>query len=323
MNAEPGPDSLAYWLQPFKKYWERQGQFAREGLAQADQGAQQIRGGNPMGLANMLLGPLGYLSSPINALLPDEQSTRGFGRAVGGDFGEAVAAGTRQAGEVALPGPDIGTYAPAMFLGVAAKNADTLKLAKAQEMEAAGASPAVVYGETGWFKGADGKWRFEISDDKAKLGFQPSEMSTMNTYPVGSMVRHPELYDNYPELRNIKVRPEEGTGGGMNLAENELYLGTGRGVAPESRTDYVKSVALHELQHKIQQIEEFANGGGKSLSDVDIDKYKRLAGEVEARNVMRRMNWTPDQRRTAPWFTEDVPREKQIVRLAAQLGPDT
>lgn len=73
MNAQPGPDSLAYWLAPFKGYFDRQGQMAQGGLDQAEQGAQDFRNNlSPMGLANMLMGPANYIASPITALLPTE-----------------------------------------------------------------------------------------------------------------------------------------------------------------------------------------------------------------------------------------------------------
>lgn len=43
--------------------------------------------------------------------------------------------------------------------------------------------------------------------------------------------------------------------------------------------------------------------------------YRRLAGEVEARNVQARRNWTPEARReTPPWETADVPEADRIVR---------
>jgi hypothetical protein len=46
-----------------------------------------------------------------------------------------------------------------------------------------------------------------------------------------------------------------------------------------------------------------------------LDIYKRLAGEVEARNVQARIDFTPSQRRTiSPADTEDVPRSQQIIR---------
>ena len=44
--------------------------------------------------------------------------------------------------------------------------------------------------------------------------------------------------------------------------------------------------------------------------------YHRNAGEVEARNVQTRRDFTPDERRASPpWETEDVPRDRQIVRF--------
>ena len=46
----------------------------------------------------------------------------------------------------------------------------------------------------------------------------------------------------------------------------------------------------------------------------DYEKYKRLAGEAEARNVEKRIDWTPEQRRnTPPWETLDVP-ENELIR---------
>lgn len=51
-------------------YLNRQGRYANEGLALADQGAGELQNANPWGALNMPLGALGYLTSPINALLP-------------------------------------------------------------------------------------------------------------------------------------------------------------------------------------------------------------------------------------------------------------
>lgn len=46
-----------------------------------------------------------------------------------------------------------------------------------------------------------------------------------------------------------------------------------------------------------------------------IDGYRRTAGEVEARNVAARLNMTAAERRAkAPWLTQDVPDDQQIVR---------
>ncbi len=47
-----------------------------------------------------------------------------------------------------------------------------------------------------------------------------------------------------------------------------------------------------------------------------VDAYRRSAGEVEARNVQTRMDMSAAERRAkAPWLTQDVPDDQQIVRF--------
>ena len=55
------------------------------------------------------------------------------------------------------------------FAGVQAWTADTHALTNAIERIKKGENPEQVRKETGWHTGADGVWRFEISDDKAKF----------------------------------------------------------------------------------------------------------------------------------------------------------
>jgi tRNA G18 (ribose-2'-O)-methylase SpoU len=46
-----------------------------------------------------------------------------------------------------------------------------------------------------------------------------------------------------------------------------------------------------------------------------MEKYQRLAGEAESRNVETRRDWTPEQRRaTPPWESLDVPENELIYR---------
>ena len=105
----PLSQALAAAAKPFQGYFDRQGKLAREGWDQANMGAEQLRAGDlPMGAANALLGPVNWLTSGINALLPEEQATRDFGRSLGGNFGEAAAAGGLGLAAIALPGPDVG-----------------------------------------------------------------------------------------------------------------------------------------------------------------------------------------------------------------------
>ena len=96
------------------------------------------------------------------------------------------------------------------------------------------------------------------------------------------------------------------------------------------------SVALHELQHGVQSIEGFAPGGNPStvmtklqqsnpdeymrlisssqnLGDIYDNAYRRIAGEVEARAVQKRMNMSPEQRRQVfPLESYDRPVESLL-----------
>ena len=55
------------------------------------------------------------------------------------------------------------------FAGINADTYNKMKLATAEQMLKDGAESETVRRETGWFKGYDGKWRFEIDDSSAKI----------------------------------------------------------------------------------------------------------------------------------------------------------
>ena len=73
----------------------------------------------------------------------------------------------------------------------------------------------------------------------------------------------------------------------------------------------IEGILLHEVQHLIQEEEDFARGGDISLGR---RRYMRLAGEVEARNVCDRHSLSLEQRREMlRSATQDVPDDKQII----------
>jgi hypothetical protein len=200
-----------------------------------------------------------------------------------------------------------------IFAGPTAKTADTAALAKAEEMAASGASRDDIWNQTGWFQGTDGKWRFEIDDSTAGLKndeqfiaeFGPSKGQAVNRFEG---LDHPGMSAAYP-----------------NIADDISFAGLyaeGRqplGIASPSRIEVTASspeeargITLHEFQHRIQGKEGFAGGG--NTEGLSFEDYQRIPGEVEARNVQARMNMTPEERRKlAPWLTQDVPDEMQII----------
>jgi len=158
------------------------------------------------------------------------------------------------------------------FAGPQAATADTMALDTAKARLEAGEDAEAVRQATGWFKGVDGKWRFEISDADAKLRTEPSDPDTYadlfdeaasrsNGVPLGKVLDHPALFAAYPALQAVRVRVNENAkaDGTYSAADNTIEIRDPYSYA--GGLDTALSVLLHEIQHGIQNIEGFAKGG--------------------------------------------------------------
>jgi len=162
------------------------------------------------------------------------------------------------------------------FGGVKAKTADKKLLGIAQQMEKAGAGRDQIYRETGWFKGVDGKWRFEIDDSQSKLGDKALEEFWNNKGTSGrsaGILHHKPLYEAYPEMREntTALREQFPSGGSWDRQEKIIY-------ADGSTPSEGRSVILHEGQHAVQDAEGFASGG--SLNTFTQQKEAELARDA-------------------------------------------
>jgi hypothetical protein len=161
-----------------------------------------------------------------------------------------------------------------IFIGRGAKGWNKAMNDVAKRMTKQGATPEEVWQTTGNFKGPDGMWRQEISDQAARHRGQVSQG------PAGMVFEHPELYANYPELKDIFVRtdPYETKsnliGGGQPGAV--INLGTAGGKTENARG------MLHELQHDIQFKEGFGQGGSQLMAFKDPRAFEILE-EVRAK----------------------------------------
>lgn len=160
-----------------------------------------------------------------------------------------------------------------MFAGIRAKTANMPKLSQALTMEGRKASPGEIWNSTGWFRGPDQKWRFEIPDQAAALGKTPG---TTGSVPLSGMVQHPELYSAYPQLKNMPVSRMQDTGAGIYYPSDKS-IGLGQDI-PSS----MLSTGLHETQHAVQDIEGFARGGSP-------DDF--LTSDHHNRQFMQDQNW--------------------------------
>jgi hypothetical protein len=140
------------------------------------------------------------------------------------------------------------------------------QMRRAREYLRMGYSPENVYSMTGVFRGPDGQLRFEINDAPAQLRMEALTPGTSgyhsvpfgrNDLTVGQVLNHPELFERYPAIADTPLRS---TGFNFNLlgafdpGSGQMYLGSGK---PED----MLSTLLHEIQHNVQHIERFAQGG--------------------------------------------------------------
>jgi len=247
----------------------------------------------------------------------------------------------------------------AMFVGgVAARNLAAqgeTRPQKALELAArlrrSGASPDTIHAETsklladspyaGVHYGRDGLPRFEVSDEQARI--RPAGLDRSGRGFVGDVVHHPDLYRAHPETQLLEVQKANFTGGGFD--GRTLHIGSnhvskamlaGRTVVKQS----ARGVALHEMQHAVQDAEGFAPGAspsdfearfpGAKNAAVRDQLYIATAGEVEAENTRARRNMTAAQRRaTPPSRTETVAVSEQHMGfdegrtgMARQFGGD-
>ncbi len=140
-------------------------------------------------------------------------------------------------------------------------------------MKARGASEYIGRGED-YIDKADGQRKFVIPNTEARLstGFTMGQLNT----PLGghkdvslpAVLHHPELYRNYPELAEMRVRlyrpkADDGCYGFFHPKDGEeaafiaLNMEHCKGDAAQ-----VLNTLLHESQHAIQMMEGFSRGAG-------------------------------------------------------------
>lgn len=170
------------------------------------------------------------------------------------------------------------------FAGEKAITANVGKLDQAKAMLEKGADEVEIWQKTGWFKDEiDGKWKFEINPRGGELKPNPPRNTVLY-----NVLNDEKLYEAYPELQLYKVE----IAGEYNPTALKALGSSNGGFIPsqkmiiinEKATDF-KSTLYHEIQHAIQEIEDFSAGASGKES-----KYWLTGGEVEARNVQKRMS---------------------------------
>jgi hypothetical protein len=194
---------------------------------------------------------------------------------------------------------DVGMGAgPASIAGVRAATIPKSALYLAQDAERQGFSADEIFKSTGFFKGADKAWKWEIDDSVAKLNERwadnPSptqKASGMKIAKLPEVINHPELYEAYPQLKNYQVIYDNNFTGIAEFSGEAIRVGK-RAFSGDTPAYKDKSIIMHEVQHAIQDIEGFAKGGAplKTLRGeyklkyaADVDKLRPEAMSLFAK----------------------------------------
>ena len=246
--------------------------------------------------------------------------------------------------------------------GLKAETADKSALEKAMKLEKDGTDSEKIRKETGWFKGYDGKWRFEIDNSElefktdieknraaaielAKMKAKSAEIewkivndtateAEENEYysldekmvqlrkwqKLSDVINHPKLFKAYPQLKDVNVYNE------ISSLNRGLYSSKGNVIRlnPMCPIGEQKEIIIHEIQHAIQRIEDFANGSSleywENLGYSDEEAmamYYNTAGEREARDVSARRDYNAEQRKN---IRPDIDRKDVVFANSGDAG---
>lgn len=120
---------------------------------------------------------------------------------------------------------------------------------------------------TGWERGKDGKWRYEVEDmvNVEVLDLFNDFEQWRDEWKLSELIDNKELFSAYPELRDMTVRVDadathnEDAEGYYNPQNKEIVLSDRVPIYGETDT------LVHEVQHAIQEIENFARGGNTEM----------------------------------------------------------
>lgn len=231
---------------------------------------------------------------------------------------------------------------------------------KAQEMSIDGATPDEVFNETGVFVGRDNVLRYEIDDSKAKFigdvtfndlgNLTFSDVGYGKNKTLGDVLEHEELFEKYPEARDIPLSdiPLAGYFSGLegsftpgdplsDVVFEQRDRMTLRGVPQvpkkgqmkagdlEKAIENAEETLLHELQHYVQYYSDMHFGGSKVdfLPDDFDDVRKRANADVKDYKDALKEKGLEDSYRaeSLPMYLTNI-ADFELRRQAGEIDPE-
>lgn len=180
--------------------------------------------------------------------------------------------------------------------GERAMTANMEKLKEAKEMLAKDADMKTIYKKTGWHRGADGKWRFEIPDNLDDINL--AELRDNEETTLGKIYDNPALYQAYPWLKNLLVTVED-----MEKNRRGYAYGEDKIVLNEKYVGY----SPYNLQNEILSSLKSEAGVTETINAFQgIVQEEKLPGKEEIRTIAENL---PDSffadREEVNFFAED------------------
>lgn len=180
--------------------------------------------------------------------------------------------------------------------GERAMTANMEKLKEAKEMLAKDADMKTIYKKTGWHRGADGKWRFEIPDNLDDINL--AELRDNEETTLGKIYDNLALYQAYPWLKNLLVTVED-----MEKNRRGYAYGEHKIVLNENYVGY----SPYNLQNEILSSLKSEAGVKETINAFQgIVQEEKLPGKQEIRTIAENL---PDSffadREEVNFFAED------------------
>lgn len=162
---------------------------------------------------------------------------------------------------------------------------DNLKVA--EKMERGKKDAKAIKLATGWERGADGKWRYEMPDAKIKdmkdigggnIVKRFDDDMLWNDGKLADVIDAPGLFEAYPQLKDVRIDTDAimndmPSNGEYNPKTNTITIHA-------DELKYMNSILNHEIQHAIQYIEGFGKGGSPEQMEKE---FKEAQDEWKAR----------------------------------------
>ena len=178
---------------------------------------------------------------------------------------------------------------------------NVIQIQEAEKLEKQGKNAEEIYKQTGWYRGNEGKWRFEIDD--SNFNIKPDvKLEKNSTYKLSDILEAPELYEAYPALEGVEIQfkdLDKGQGS-FDLYSKIIQIDNNEISDTDSKSYEMLGLKnqnklfgdlMHEIQHYIQDIEGFSIGSSpeywynkkrEELFREATEKAKAILNEVES-----------------------------------------